>query len=312
MALDESHTDPLTQLWGEFSEMVSGIELAQWRSQAQEAAIALAIPATEVDWLLTHLSELDRLALRVGVSAQADVRLRLPFTRLQQLWQQRVEQRIPLQYLVGLAPWREFWLRVTPDVLIPRPETELLIDLAKMAATANHATQGSWADLGTGSGAIALGLATALPQAQIFAVDYSAAALAIAQSNAATYHLHHRIHFYQGEWLTPLAHLQGQLQGIVSNPPYIPHALVPTLAPEVAQHEPHLALDGGEDGLESVRHLITTAPDYLKPGGIWLVELMVGQAPMVANLLEQQGNYAHIQIHADLSGIPRFVLAQRS
>ncbi len=312
MGLDDCSIDPLTQLWGEFSAAVSGPELAQWRSQAQETAIALAISATEVDWLLTQLSELDRLALRVGVSSRDEVRLRLPFRHLQQLWQQRIEQRIPVQYLVGLAPWREFWLRVTPDVLIPRPETELLIDLAKVAATANQATQGHWADLGTGSGAIALGLATALPQAEIFAVDCSAAALAIAQSNAAIYHLHQRIHFYQGEWLTPLAHLQGRLQGIVSNPPYIPRALVPTLAPEVAQHEPHLALDGGKDGLESVRHLIATAPAYLKPGGIWLVELMVGQAPIVANLLEQQGDYAHIQIHADLSGIPRFVLAQRS
>ncbi len=144
-----------------------------------------------------------------------------------------------------------------------------------------------WADLGTGSGAIALGLATAFPQAQIHAVDVSPAALAIAHRNAETYGLGDRIHGHLGRWFEPLAHLAGQLSGMVSNPPYIPNADVPHLQPEVARHEPHLALDGGSDGLDCVQILIDAAPNYLVSGGLWLVELMQGQATTVAQRLHQ-------------------------
>jgi release factor glutamine methyltransferase len=119
------------------------------------------------------------------------------------------------------------------------------------------------------------------------------------------------IQFYEGSWLQPLAHLKGQLSGMVANPPYIPSAMVPALQPEVARHEPHLALDGGIDGLDCLRHLVTTAPDYLQSGGIWLVETMAGQANTVVALLEQQGSYHQMQIHSDLAGIDRFVLAYR-
>lgn len=171
--------------------------------------------------------------------------------------------------------------------------------------------EGDWADLGTGSGAIAIGLATAFPAARIHAVDYSAAALTIAQSNAQQLDLTDRIQFYEGSWLQPLEHLKGRLSGIVANPPYIPSGMVPALQPEVARHEPHLALDGGADGLNCLRHLVATAPDYLQTGGIWLVEMMAGQAIAVADLLHQQGSYCQIQIHPDLAGIDRFALAYR-
>ena len=98
---------------------------------------------------------------------------------------------------------------------------------------------------------------------------------------------------------------------MISNPPYIPSAMIAGLQPEVAHHEPHLALDGGEDGLVAVRHLIETAPDYLVAGGLWLVEIMAGQAPFVAELLENQGQYQNIQILKDLADIERFVVAYR-
>ena len=98
---------------------------------------------------------------------------------------------------------------------------------------------------------------------------------------------------------------------MISNPPYIPSAMIAGLQPEVVHHEPHLALDGGEDGLVAVRHLIETAPDYLVAGGLWLVEIMAGQAPLVAELLENQGQYQSIQILKDLADIERFVVAYR-
>ncbi|MBD0341341.1 MAG: protein-(glutamine-N5) methyltransferase, release factor-specific, partial [Microcoleus sp. Co-bin12] len=109
----------------------------------------------------------------------------------------------------------------------------------------------------------------------------------------------------------PLAFLKGQVSGMVSNPPYIPSSTVLTLQPEVVRHEPHLALDGGFDGLDCIRHLVETAPDYLESGGVWLVEMMAGQAEAVADMLESHGSYGKVQIFSDLAGIARFALAYR-
>nr|WP_242036511.1 peptide chain release factor N(5)-glutamine methyltransferase [Leptolyngbya sp. FACHB-321] len=301
--------------------LVSGQALSEWRMLARQQAIAADVAIEEVDWLLQDLAGLDRPSLQLQTFRdKTDLRLKLPLSELTALWQRRLSDRIPIQYLTGIAPWRQFLLNVSPAVLIPRPETEYLIDLAIVAIKAPPNSQcptsllshGHWADLGTGSGAIALGLATAFPEAVIHAVDRSAAALAIAQSNAQQYNLTDRIQFYEGSWLQPLEQLKGKLSGIVANPPYIPSAMVPALQPEVAQHEPHLALDGGRDGLDCLRHLIATAPDYLQPGGIWLVEMMAGQAIAVAELLHQQGSYCEIQIYPDLAGIDRFALAYRA
>jgi release factor glutamine methyltransferase len=291
-------------------QKISDLSLGSWRSTARQLAIDHNVPVEEVDWLLRELTGLDRLALRQALLQTQPVALPISVADLTQLWQRRIYDRVPVQYLAGTAPWRQFTLQVSPAVLIPRPETELLIDLA-IAATQNSPTP-HWADLGTGSGAIALGLATAFPRAQIHAVDCSPAALTIAQANANSYGLSDRIQFYSGSWLQPLAAWQGQLSGLVANPPYIPSQMVRSLEPEVAQHEPHLALDGGTDGLDCVRHLVETAPHYLRSGGVWLVELMAGQALAVADLLRHQGSYHEIQIHPDLAGIDRFVLAYRN
>jgi release factor glutamine methyltransferase len=289
---------------------ISGEALAQWRREAQKGAIAADVPGEELDWLLREITGLERLALRQEQFRQTpDVALTIPFTQLQVLWQRRITERVPVQYLLERAPWRQFELRVTPAVLIPRPETELLIDLA-IASASPALRQGHWADLGTGSGAIALGLATAFSQATVHAVDQSAEALAIAQDNAQRCGVLDQIRFYQGSWFEPLHNLRGQLSGLVSNPPYIPTALLDTLQPEVAKHEPQMALDGGEDGLDCIRHLVSVAPDYLRPGGLWMVEMMAGQAEAVATLLKE-GSYEQISIYADLAGIERFAVAYR-
>ena len=290
---------------------VSGAALKQWRRDARAQALAADIPIEEVDWLLRELTGLDRLTLRLEIFRDgAELSLPLSLADLTDLWQQRVRDRVPVQYLTGTAPWRQFTLHVSPAVLIPRPETELLIDLALAAAP--DFLSSPWADLGTGSGAIALGLATGFPLAQIHAVDCSPEALAIARINAQVYGLGDRIQFHLGSWLQPLTHLRGQLGGIVSNPPYIPSQMVQELQPEVAQHEPHSALDGGADGLTCVQQLVRESPEYLRSGGVWLVELMAGQAIAVAELLHQNGSYREIQIHPDLAGIDRFVLAHRA
>jgi len=301
---------------GELTHTLAGQALWIWRQQAIAQARAAAIDPAEVDWLLKGLCQIDGLSLRLGtLASQPAIASQVSLTDLTQLWEKRVRDRVPLQHLVGQTPWRSFQLHVSPAVLIPRPETELIIDLAVQQGGQSDQAEslrcGTWVDLGTGSGAIAIGLAAALPNATILAVDVSADALAIAQRNAVENDLSDRIQFLQGSWFEPLASWRGQLAGMVSNPPYIPTAIVPTLAPEVAQHEPHLALDGGQDGLDCVRHLAQTAPAYLRPGGLWLVELMQGQAVTAAHLLADTKCYRNIQTASDLAGIDRFVYAHR-
>ena len=296
------------------SEPITGEALYHWREWAIQLAKTNHIDPYEVDWLLQGLTPLTQLSLQTeSYKDQPNIPCKFSLSQLTEKWQQRVTDKVPVQYLVGETPWRNFSITVTPDVLIPRPETELIIDIAKTLANQSPMVKqllsGNWADVGTGSGAIAIGLAHTFPQAKIHATDISSQALKIAKRNAAKNNLTDRITFHQGNWLTPLISLKGHLAAIVTNPPYIPTATVPTLQPEVNNHEPHLALDGGPDGLDYLRTLIEDGIAYLKPGGLLLTELMAGQAQTVANLLKQQDSYSKISTHKDLSGIERFVSA---
>jgi release factor glutamine methyltransferase len=298
--------------------LVTGRELWAWRRWARSIAAPEEISEREIDWLLQSVANLDRLTLRLeSIAPDRSIPISISLDRLSVLWRDRVANHQPVQYLIGTTFWRDFELVVSPAVLIPRPETESIIDIA--AANANSVQkQGIWVDLGTGSGAIAIGLARELPDVQIYAVDYSAAALDIARQNATklgvidsdAQRLRQRINFSQGSWWSSLAHLQGRVAGMLSNPPYIPSEEVLRLQPEVVKHEPHLALDGGFDGLEAIRILVETAPVYLQPGGIWLIEMMAGQGSAVLELLARQGSYTDMEIIDDLAGLDRFVLAR--
>jgi release factor glutamine methyltransferase len=291
---------------------VSGEEFALWYATARQMAIAHGIEPGELDWLLQGWTDLDRLTLRLQDFAHREIALQETWENIQRGWRRRVEEKYPVQYLLGQTRWRDFVIKVTDDVLIPRPETELMIDIVQREHPSFPPSDGvdHWVDLGTGSGIIALGLAATFPQALVHAVDCSGSALAIARENAQSNQFGDRIQFHQGHWWEPLGSLQSQVQGMVSNPPYIPQRELAQLQPEVIKHEPLLALDGGPDGLQAVEHLIRRSPTYLKPGGFWLVEIMAGQAPMVAELLRANGTYQDIQIHRDLAGIERFVSAR--
>ncbi|MEM7771362.1 MAG: peptide chain release factor N(5)-glutamine methyltransferase [Cyanobacteria bacterium P01_A01_bin.37] len=295
-------------------ETVSGDRLWQWHQWACETASSENIPSSEIDWLLLHyVPTLDTLALRLKTYRGAlSLDIRCSLDQLTQLWEQRLRDRTPIQHLTGMTPWRHFSLYVSPAVLIPRPETELLIDLAIESTEHDPALRnGIWIDMGTGSGAIALGLADAFPNATVHAVDTSADALAIARKNADRYGMGDRIQFHHGSWFDPIQQLQGQLSGLVSNPPYIPSGQIKSLQPEVSRHEPHLALNGGTDGLDAIRHLAQTAPFYLKSGGRWMVEMMAGQDEDVVSILNQHP-FQNIRIHPDLAGIRRFAIAHRT
>jgi release factor glutamine methyltransferase len=291
---------------GRFDSKISGDALGRWYGTAKIAATAAAVDRYELDWFLGELLDIDRLTLRLK-SFPKVLPSAVSLAELETLWTKRLVDRIPVQYLVGHVHWRSFKLKVSPAVLIPRPETELLIDLV----TKTETPPGVWVDLGTGSGAIALGLAQALPDAKIHATDISSAALEIARENAGQLGFAHRIQFHQGSWCEPIAHLQGQVSGFISNPPYIPRQIVTTLAPEVANHEPHLALDGGVDGLDDIQHLIDQGSRYLHSGGCWAVEFMAGQGEEITKRLESQGDYRDIRIAYDLSGWDRFAIARR-
>ncbi|MDJ0535844.1 MAG: peptide chain release factor N(5)-glutamine methyltransferase [Xenococcaceae cyanobacterium MO_207.B15] len=291
---------------------VSGKELYLWRRTAIDRALAAQIAVKEIDWLLQQVSDLDPLSLRLeSFKNRSLIPLQHSIQQLTLLWEKRLTEHLPVQYIVGQVPWRNFQLSVSPGVLIPRPETELIIEIAQQANGFSSEEEAHWVDLGTGSGAIALGLASVFPYATIHATDCSKAALAIAKTNAVTAKLNNQIQFYQGDWWSPLKHLKGKIRGMVSNPPYIPSSELPQLQPEVFKHEPHLALDGGTDGLDAIRYLVKASPEYLMSGGLWLIEMMAGQAKAVVKMLSEQGDYRDIKVISDLAGIERFVLAFR-
>ncbi len=291
--------------------VVSGLELWQWYHQAKANALMVGIPINEVDWLLQEFAGLDLLTLRLeSFKNKSNIQLRRSIVELVNIWYQRLNDRVPLQYLTGITYWRNFSLEVSPGVLIPRPETECLIDLVVVATNAvSNLRRGNWVDMGTGSGAIACGLAEVLTEASIYAVDCSPVALTIGKQNVMRLGFANRIHFYQGYWWQPLEHLQGQFSGMVANPPYIPSAMLSNLQPEVSKHEPHLALDGGADGLDCIKYLIETAPVYIVSGGVWLVEMMAGQEAAVAEMLQGHDSYHQVEIFPDLEGVSRFAMA---
>lgn len=216
------------------------------------------------------------------------------------LFIERVARRAagePFAYITGR---RGFWtldLTVTPDVLVPRPETELLVERALAAGDLLAKNTVAAADLGTGSGAIALALASARPHWQIVATDISPAALEVARGNAIRLQIE-QVEFLEGEWWAPLARRHFDL--IVSNPPYVADD-DPAMGDLALRHEPRIALTPGPDALAALRKIAGGAALHLRPGGSLLVEHGAGQATAVAELLVAQG-FDHVRSHADLAG----------
>ena len=232
-----------------------------------------------------------------------------------------IERRLagePIQYIAGEAEFYGLPFHVNRDVLIPRPETEHLVEKA-IALAEKLRLAGAIpgpripslriVDVGTGSGAIAVALAHALPFAEITATDISPAALAVAKENAASNGVADRICFFEGDLLEPVASERFEI--VVSNPPYVPESDRATLDVEVRDFEPAQALFAGEDGLQIYRRLIPAAFCALVPGGFLAIEIGYGQRDAIQELLQREG-FAGIEFAADLQGIPRVVVAQRT
>jgi release factor glutamine methyltransferase len=273
------------------------------------AALAEAstqIARRDAETLLAHLLERDRAWVFAHPEAELDAEQKEIF---RELTARRAAQE-PLQYLTGEQEFYGLLLHVTSDTLIPRPETELLVE-AVLAWAAAQVGPLRILDVGTGTGAIALALATHLPTAEIVACDLSAAALAVARDNAERLDLAARVSFVQSDLLdalTPEIDAGGLFNAIVSNPPYVPSTDAATMQTEVVDHEPHLALFAGEDGLEVYRRLIPEAQAALRPGGLLAMEFGFGQREALEVLLE---GWDDVHFLDDYAAIPRIALATR-
>lgn len=218
-------------------------------------------------------------------------------------WVERCAAGEPVAYILGRRAFYDRDLLMTPDVLIPRPETELLLENA-LAWVGSRALVA--ADIGTGSGALAVTLAANRPNVQVYAVDISSAALAVARRNAEASAV--SVQFYEGDLLLPLIERGIKVDLIMANLPYIASDEIPTLA--VSRYEPHLALDGGADGLDQIRRLLRQVPQVAYPGALILLEIGAGQGAAVLQLVEQTLHPARAELLLDYAGVDRIIRAE--
>lgn len=221
---------------------------------------------------------------------------------------ERRARREPLQYITGEVEFRGLLFKVSRDVLIPRPETELLVDEAVKSVSKKGATV---LDLCTGSGCIAVCIARELNDSIVYAVDISDGAIAVARENAVSHAVEERITFLSGDLFGAMEsmNLNGRVDIIVSNPPYVSAEEMEELQPEIKDYEPVSALYGGEDGLDFYRRIIHESPHYLAAGGYLIMEVGYRQAWRIKGLLEEEKVFRQISVIKDLNGNDRIVKA---
>ncbi|HKT81161.1 MAG TPA: peptide chain release factor N(5)-glutamine methyltransferase [Vicinamibacterales bacterium] len=282
--------------------------IAEHTARARDRLVASGIPAAEAALdarlLARHVLgwDLARLVSN-GQETAADV-----FSRDYDALVTRRARREPVAYILGE---REFWGRsfaVTRDVLIPRPETELIID-SLLQVRPDAATRFRAADIGTGSGCLAVTLAAEYPAATVVATDTSAAALEIARANARRHGVADRVTTFEADLLPPS---DQSFDVVVSNPPYVSSVDRQTLAPEVRDFEPDSALYAGTDGLRVIRRLVQLAPDRLAEGGLLLFEFGYGQSAEVGRLISAAPGLTMIELRRDLQSIPRIAIVRRT
>jgi release factor glutamine methyltransferase len=278
------------------------LELLRWTTQ-HFTAKGIESARLDAELLLAFALGVDRLRLYLDFEKPV---LDEERARFRALVRRRGEQRVPVAYLTGV---REFWslrLAVTPDVLIPRPDTETLVE-ALLARVARRDAPLAVLDLGTGSGAIALALAKEWPAARLTATDVSDAALAVARKNAEALGLADRVRFASGDGFAAVA--GERFDVVVSNPPYVSEADAAGLAPEL-RHEPAPALFASGDGTALLRRIAAEAPARLAPGGLLALELAPAQAADVTQCLREAG-FGQLAEHRDLAGRVRALSALR-
>lgn len=304
--------------YGTPHSVVTDVRAALKEGMAQLRAAKVPSATLAAELLLMHALGRDRTWLYTHPEAELDASAAREYFAL-------IARRAagePTQYLTGK---QDFWgleFEVTPAVLIPRPETEHVIEVAleRLGArgikinmrTGEPSPLLRIADVGTGSGCLAVALAHELPHAEIFATDISAAALEVARRNAARHSVSGRVHFFEGDLLGPVSASSGSFDLIVSNPPYVAQDEAKTLAREVREHEPHAALFGGPSGIEMYERLIEQAGESLRSGGVLVLELGYDSAQHVRAILVKRGNWVNVSVTNDLAGIPRVLAAERA
>jgi len=255
------------------------------------------VPRLEAEVLLSHVLNVSRTALL----AHSERLLTADQLSNYQTLIRRRASGYPLPYLTGGVEFYGLGFEVTPEVMIPRPETETLVDLALARRPATIV------DVGTGCGCIAVSLAVHLPQATIYAIEISPAALAVARRNVERHGVAARVRLMVGDVLTPRP---GPVDLIVSNPPYVSRGEWASLPASVRDHEPRLAFDGGPDGLNIIRRLLAQAPGVLRPGGGLLIEIGADQGEAASHLARAFFPGATVRVHPDLAGRDRVLEVQ--
>jgi release factor glutamine methyltransferase len=277
------------------------LELLRWTTR-YFAERGIETPRLDAECLLAFALGVDRMRLYLDFDKPASPGERDAFRE----WvRRRADERVPVAQLLGV---KEFWslpLRVTADVLSPRPDTETLV-VAALDRLPERDTDARILEIGTGSGAVALAIARERPRARITATDVSPAALKVAERNARELGLEDRIEFAEGNLFGPVVGRRFEL--VVSNPPYLAESERSQLAPELA-HEPEVALFAGPDGLAVLRDLVAGATNFLAPSGGFAVELAPDQAPIVAHWLCEAG-LGDVVTHRDLAARPRVISAR--
>jgi release factor glutamine methyltransferase len=274
------------------------VTVGEWLDvAAAELGVAgVQTPRVDAEWLLAHCLAVPRLALRMAPLRAVDGGVASCYAAALA----RRARREPLQQIIGSQEFRGVRVAVTPHVLVPRPETEVLVEWALELLPAGEPLA---VDVGTGSGCIACAIAAERPAARVIALERSAQAAAVAHANTAD--LGGRVHVLVGDLFAPLGDVRADL--IVSNPPYLDAAMLAALPPEVSEFEPRVAVDGGADGLDVIRPLVAGARAHLRPGAALVLETAGGeQARRVAALLEA-ADFTQVSLRRDLAGVERFV-----
>lgn len=270
------------------------------RTEAFFEKAGLEKPRLDAEWLMAAVLQCKRLELYLQFDRPLTPEL---LDRLRPLVRRRA-QREPLQYILGETDFGDLRLRIDRRALIPRPETEALVE--RLVALPQDSTPRRILDLGTGSGAIALGLAQAWPEAEVTAVDASAEALALARENAKLNQLETRVNFLEGSWFGPLPGQRFDL--IVSNPPYLTRSEWEEAQPEVREYEPSVALVAEEDGLADLRQLMQAAPGHLEAKGVLALETGIDQHARLAEQAASTG-FARWESAVDDTGRDRYFFA---
>ncbi len=262
-----------------------------------------------LNFLIETLGGLSNKELNlIKIKSERNLNLKLNLDSLEYFWDKHLNTSIPIQYLSGISFWRDLTLEVSNRVLIPRPETELIVEIIS-GIFKNKEEKITFVDLGTGSGAISIALALENPNWNGISTDIDKNAIEIATRNFANNSNQSNLKFYHGNWWTPLENFKGKIDLAVSNPPYIPRDTYEVLPIEVKNFEPKNALYGGKEGLDHIIEIVQHAPLYLKDKGWLLIENHFDHGDRVKQLF-LENRFTSVKVLKDFSGIGRFTIGR--